>query len=181
MTTYATARGGDWIDVQCDQCPTKYSCFVEGIGSASNQFMPFSQQTLKDFASSDLRDELKGKAARIPCPKCGAYGEAVVEETQNKARRRTFWAVLLLGGPLLLIGTSNLLNALITRADPNQPPSWFIWVILGSLITSLVAARLTSQVAFRSTNLNRDPEENRRSAQRKVAAGQVKILPETGK
>jgi hypothetical protein len=154
---------------------------VEGFGTASNQLLPLSDQTLKDFASSSLSDALTEKAARIPCPKCGAYGEALVEETQNKARRRTFWAVLIGGGILLLIGVVNLLNAIIPRADPKQAPSWFIWVILGSFIAALIAARLASQFAFRSANLNRDLAQNKRSTQHKVAAGQVKILPEPGK
>jgi hypothetical protein len=153
---------------------------VEGFGTANNQLLPLSDQTLKDFASSSLNDALTEKAVRIPCPKCGAYGEAVLEETQNKARRRTFWAVLIGGGIVLMIGTTILLNALFPRADPKQAPSWFIWVILGSIIAALIAARLASRFAFQSANLNRDLAENRRSTQRKVAAGQVRILPEPG-
>jgi len=180
MTTYATAQGGGWIPVQCDRCRTRYGCHVEGFGTASNRMQPLSDQTLKDFAVSELSDALKEKAARIPCPKCGAVGEAVAEETQNKARRRTFWAVWIGGGAALLIGATNLLNALLPRADPKQAPSWFVWLILGSFISALVGAFLASRVAHRIVDPNRDLAQNKRSTQSRMAAGQVRILPEPG-
>jgi hypothetical protein len=47
VTTYATARGSAWIDVECDRCRTRYSCLAEGFGTASNQLLPLPEQTRK--------------------------------------------------------------------------------------------------------------------------------------
>ena len=181
MTTYASARGKGWIDVQCDNCRTRYSCLVEGVGTASNQLLPFSDESLKDFAQADLNAELTVKAARIPCPECGAYSDALVGETQEKARRRTFWAVFAGGGFLLLIVVVGLLNAIVHRAESKGAPSWFFLVIVGTFVTAFIAARRGSQMAYESADLNRDLARNKKSSQRKLAAGQIKILSEPGK
>ncbi len=181
MTTYASARGGGWIDVRCDDCGTRYSCLVQGLGTASNQFLPLSEETLKEVARADLSAELAEKAARIPCPQCGAIGEAMVEEIQDKARRRTFWAILVGGGPILLILVTTLLNTLFPRHDPKGPPPWFIWILVGSVVTAWIAARKGAQYAYEKADLNRDLAANKRSTQRRVAAGQVKVISEPGK
>ena len=128
-----------------------------------------------------LRAELAEKAARIPCPQCGAVAEALVEEVQDKARRRTFWAILLGGAPLLLVVVTLGLSALLPRTDPKGPPPWFIGVLVGSPIAAWIAARKGSQYAYQNADLNRDLVENKRSTQRRVAAGQVKIISEPGK
>jgi hypothetical protein len=149
---------------------------VEGFGTASNQLLPLSDKSLQEFARADLNAELTVKAARVPCPECGAYGDALVEETQNKARRRTFWAVLIGGGFLLLIVVVGLLNAVVTHGASRKSPALLLLTMLGSLVAAFIAARRGSQIAYEKADLNRDLNQNKRSSQRMVAAGQVKTL-----
>ena len=181
MTTYASATGSGWINVECDKCHTKYCCLTEGYGTANNQLMPFSNDTLKTVATFELNENLKKKAVRIPCPECGSFGKALVEETQSKARSRTFWAIFIGGGILLLVGITNLLNSIFPQAETKHAPSWLVWVILGSFIASFIAARFGAQIAFLKSNLNLDLEKNMISTQIKIDKGLVKILPESGK
>jgi hypothetical protein len=165
VTTYATASQKGWVEVECERCSTRYSCLVEGYGQASDTILPASDDTLRDAARYASSESMKRKAAAVPCPKCGTYGNAHVEKVERQVGRIVFWPSLVVLTILLFAG--------LAAVAPKTPA----WVLLIIIVVAWIAARILANVARRMADPNQQLDANRRLAQERMARGTVRMGP----
>jgi hypothetical protein len=162
MTT-ASARGKDWVEVECIQCSSRYSCLVEAAGSASDTILPASGDALREAARYDLRKALQRKAVTIPCPNCGKFTDDYVDTKKRFVGRIVAWPSFF----ILVIVFFNVLAMISPEPET--------WIIVATIIGAFVACRILAAVAKRKVDPNRDLDANRRQAQQMVARGTIRI------
>jgi hypothetical protein len=161
--TTAYARQKKWVGVDCEMCGIHYSCLVEAVGQASDDLLPFSDNTLKEFALLDLDCTLQRKATSNPCPQCGAYPQSHVEQARKTSGCFIVWG--------LFLAISALITFILVMLAPNAPA----WTLIIILVISLVSSRLLSGSLVDKFDPNRDLERNRRIAQAKLSSGTIRV------
>ena len=164
--TIASARQRKWLGVECDACGTRYACLVEAEGTASDTFLPWSKDSLKDMAQFNLDFKLRQKAELMPCPCCGSYQQGRVEHVFAVAKGLIVWG---LTAALFLLQV-----LLIVVAAPKTPA----WVLLIVLAVALILPRLFCNPLVAKFDPNLDLEKNLRLAQARMAQGVLRIEPE---
>jgi hypothetical protein len=182
MSYRSTVEGRILKEVRCELCGLEYVyvliCQAEGQGT-SMLFLDNegAQARARQGAEEQLRANLAGGCAVVPCPECGHVQEHMVPQARRLHRA---WMKKVAVGAFIVAGIS-FLPAMIFTMLADRPIEGFaaralLWPLVGVCLAIAVGLPLLRIVLSRMYDPNNEPVESRKEAAQKVEVRKEDIM-----